>query len=585
MFIDYENKCLKVFSEEEEDLMKLVEKSKFKLIRNFDNLTGSYLMPFIAFPILKMTSDTLKYKLNVSPAFKLAYSAFLKRRKELENYKTGKIEKNEFNIEVESFLDALEIKHGFKYFKLQRDSILFGIRGERCCIANDIGTGKTLTVISIIKYLIYKKLVKKAVIFVPASLVKNFHNDYIKFFGNEGVLSIADETKDKRIKKYFSFRENENFQFLITNYEKWLFDNTELQTLSCDCVVVDEFHKMRNFVSAKRSINFFDTISKIWKPRYRYPMSGTPIENRLFDLFPVFKFLDGGSSVGGQSFFEKNFIEYTVKKFWCKGKFGSGKFLKTEVIPSGFKNHEYLKNLIRPMVIRKKRELECGLEYKFIEFDISKKIKEKYEEIIKTNEDNHSLKYHSLRQFLCDVKRMGLEDTDNPKLDALLDIIEQTQSKVVVFSFYKCSIRCIEAFLNNKGYKCLKITGDENNDALEVIEEFKNSDTKILLATDRINFGVNIQCANVIVQYELPLKPSISEQRIGRLYRAGQNSDVLAVSFIVKKTVEEIIYKNFIKKEILIDTMIEQMDQKEENLIGDIKREIAKAINVPDFTE
>jgi len=561
MLIDCLGGRLLVYLEDSENMITFSENSKFKLSQSFDMEKNCYIMPFAALPAIVKTSKVVGYPLTYSEAFKSFYKNFLTKRRMLEDIKKGVMPDSPEVKDILIFLDDVQKTHKFKYYDQQKESIVFGILGRSICIANEIGTGKTLTAVSIIKYLIMNKKVTKCLIFVPASIVKNFYDDYSHFFGNCDILSVSDQTKETRARIYNNFATNNRIRFLITNYEKCLWDIDYLQMLKPEAVIVDEFHKMRNFISAKRSINFFETIEKIWKPVYRIPMSGTPIENRLFDLFPVFKFVDAGFSVGGQKFFESNFVKYEEKCFMAKGK-GGQKYLRREVIAVGFKNEEYLKNLIRPLIIRKKLQLSVGLIKETMTFDMSKKVREKYEEIIFENKEHPSAKYHGIRQFLCDVRRMGLSNSDNPKLEAIKDIIEQTEEKVVIFSFYKCSIRCIEEYLKELKINCLKVTGDETEDPLDVVQRFKDSkDIQVLLATDKINYGHNIQCAKIVIQYELPLKPSTSQQRVGRLYRSGQTKDILSIDFVVNNSIEERIWEMFKEKEKVIK-IIENLDKK-----------------------
>jgi SNF2 family DNA or RNA helicase len=129
----------------------------------------------------------------------------------------------------------------------------------------------------------------------------------------------------------------------------------------------------------------------------------------------------------------------------------------------------------------------------------------------------------------------------------------------------------------------MKITGDDKLDPVEVVNQFAASDTKVLLATDKIQFGVNIQCAKVVINYELPLKPSTSQQRIGRSYRTGQTKDVLAISLVTKDSVEEIIYEQFKTKEHVITTMVENLDtigHVDDEFISDVSSKLKKHLGI-----
>jgi SNF2 family DNA or RNA helicase len=170
-----------------------------------------------------------------------------------------------------------------------------------------------------------------------------------------------------------------------------------------------------------------------------------------------------------------------------------------------------------------------------------------------------------------------LKTEDNPKLEELKSLLEQTDDdvKVLIFSFYKCSISAISEFLKENKYKYLSIQGDDGQDAFEVIKAFKEGDYKCLCSTDVVNFGHNVQAASMVINFEQPLKPSTHQQRVGRCYRTGQQRDVHAYTFVTNNTVEEVINGHYEAKKHIITEMIEKMDQKG---LEDYQKELNKKI-------
>jgi non-specific serine/threonine protein kinase len=549
MILDYANDQIILQEEKNENFLKIQDNSDFVFCHRLRR--GKYHVPFVSLPILIKTLKKIKYPIRPTQALKDHLEAFKKYRQMLQDIKDGKTNNPEVQ-KIYHFCEQMEKEYGFKLYDLQKETIAFGVLGQTDIIANEIGTGKTLCAIMIGMYLKSIKKIDRCLILLPASLVGNFKDDYEKFFGKAGLMTISTQTKAKREQLYRDFKVSKSTTFLLTNFEKCLYDYNFLKSIKFDMVVVDEFHVMKNFISAQRSINFFEMLEKYWIPKYRIPMSGTPIENRLFDLFPIMKFLDGGKILGGQKFFETNFIEYKEFFFKVKG------VLFREEKPVDFKNHDFLKNLIRPITIRKKLNLPVALYKKIIKIEPSKEILDKISEL-KMLADSPAKRYHAIRQFLCDTNREGIDD--NPKLAELENIFMQTSEKILIFSFYKCSIRKIAEFLESKGYRGLTCSGDDKKDPFEVVKEFKtNPDLKFLVTTDKINYGHNIQCAKIVIEWELPLKPTVSKQRFGRAYRSGQDQNVLAFSFVTMKTVEETIYKQYMQKCILIEEVIETLD-------------------------
>jgi len=575
MLIDYNSKNNQLILTEEsgESFITLQNCCGFKLCPKLRN--DSYQVPFIALPIVLKAINSLKYAALISQELKDYYAAYNNWRKYLSDLKDRNYKKDDEKIwKILAFVKELESEINtrfqafynkkFNFYSNQIETIVYAIIGQRIVIGNDIGTGKTLTSLVVAKYLIKYENVKKILIMLPASLVKNFYNDYLKFFKDTEMLMVCTETKAKRSKLYELFRINDNFKFLITNYEKCNFDEEDLRKLSFDCIIVDEFHRMKNFISAKRSINFFDMIQNKWKPKYRYPMSGTPIENKLFDLYPVFKLLDDGKVLGGQKFFDNNFVEYTEKTYplYIYGK-NKAPLIKTQLVATGFKNYKFIQNLIKPYIIKKKLDLPVDCYRQDIEIEPSSKFLDHYH-WVKQQFSNNSAKYIGVRQFLCDTTRHNWED--NPKYEELENIITQTSSKVIIFSFFKCSIGAIGNYLNKLGYKYVTCMGGDEQDPFDVVKKFENDpNIKCLITTDKINFGHNIQCAKIVIEWEKPIKPTITMQRIGRAYRTGQTEDVHVYSFVVKKTIEDIIQQQWVIKKEVIDKIIETMGTNSTN--------------------
>jgi len=562
MLLDYNNKQVVLIEERGESFIDIQDNCHFNLCVRLRG--GNYEVPYISLPILIKTLKSIDYTINKTQKLIDYHNNLKAERKLLESLKLGNdvFMENAECKEIITYLKEQEniIKKNCKKFKgffgNQVDTIIFGIIGKRIVIGNDIGTGKTLTSIMIAKFLMERRGAKKTLILLPASLAKNFYNDYQTYFKDGRMMLISSEAKKKRPDLYKTFKTTPRIKFLITNYEKCLFDYEDLKTLKPDVLIVDEFHKMKNFKDAKRSANFFRMVSKFWRPEYRYPMSGTPIENRMFDLYPVFKLLDDGKILGGEKFFDINFIEYdeiTFRVYHSKHNYS----VVTKQVPVGFKHHNFVKKLISPFVIRKKLDLPAGIYKKNVMITPSKPLLEAMRRHT-LEEGNASAKYYAQRQFLCDTMRGDY--ADNPKFDELENIITQTRSKIVIFSFFKCSIYAIEKWLTERGYGCVTCQGGDGKDAFDAVRDFVDDDTKkCLVTTDKINFGHNIQEAQIVIEWEKPINPTTTMQRAGRCYRAGQTKDVHVFSFIVKKTVEENIFEAVNRKEDIINKIIEPL--------------------------
>ncbi len=145
-------------------------------------------------------------------------------------------------------------------------------------------------------------------------------------------------------------------------------------------------------------------------------------------------------------------------------------------------------------------------------------------------------------------KRM-LPRTDT-KLAALLRMLKQ-QDKVVVFSYFKRSLRYMEQALQAAGIGCVRIDGDvpanphdpENDERLQRILRFRDdAGVRVLLSSEVGSEGLDFQFCHVVVNWDLPWNPMVVEQRIGRLDRLGQRAEkILIFSFSCPGTIEDVI--------------------------------------------
>jgi ATP-dependent helicase HepA len=136
------------------------------------------------------------------------------------------------------------------------------------------------------------------------------------------------------------------------------------------------------------------------------------------------------------------------------------------------------------------------------------------------------------------------------KLASLLTMLRE-QDKVVVFSYFKRSLRYMERALNAAGIGCVRIDGDvaasphdpDNDERLQRIRRFRDDPgVRVLLSSEVGSEGLDFQFCNVVVNWDLPWNPMVVEQRIGRLDRLGQRAEkILIFSFSCPGTIEDLI--------------------------------------------
>ncbi len=163
------------------------------------------------------------------------------------------------------------------------------------------------------------------------------------------------------------------------------------------------------------------------------------------------------------------------------------------------------------------------------------------------------------------------------KIEILLDVLdkvkyEQNSPKIIIFTEFVATQKHLEDFLIFKGYKVSLINGSMDVEMRNFqLKEFKK-ESDILISTDAGGEGLNLQFANVVINYDLPWNPMKIEQRIGRVDRIGQDQDVYVYNFIIAETIENRVRTVLEEKLsiILAETGIDKLADVLDSEIADI---------------
>lgn len=315
-------------------------------------------------------------------------------------------------------------------------------------------------------------------------------------------------------------------------------------------IILDEAHKIS---SPKAKIT--KAIYRL-KTIHKFALSGSPLLNRPNDIWTIISWIDQNALGSYWGFINR----YCVKNYW--GSIAS------------YKNLPELKSRIQPLMIRRLRsEVLPQLPEKIetdIVFELTTKEQQLYDKIRKEllfeieqrliNKvdnpvmiQNSVVKLIRLRQ-LCNSSRLlgeGVDpDINSSKLEALKEILESLNSeKIVIFSEFSQMCDILEAELS--AYQPLKITGDVPGGQRDIIlSRFKtDSRYRILISSSAGQYGLNLPEANVLIHYDLPFSIAKILQRVGRVYRLGQQKTTLIYTLLAKGTVDFHVRKLLKKKQ------------------------------------
>ena len=441
-------------------------------------------------------------------------------------------------------------------FDYQREGILFSLFKPGAIIADEMGLGKTLQAITtaVLKKDIFG--LKRTLVICPASLKFQWKKE-IERFTDETALVVEGGRKERQE----IYRTADDF-FLVANYEAVMRDITTLINYSPDMIILDEAQRIKNYTT-KTSY----AVKAIPK-RHSLVITGTPIENRLGDLYSIMNFVDP-EILAPLWEFSMNHCYFDKSK---------------KNLITGYYNLQALKERLSPWIIRREKkevmdqlpdlqevvvpinlhpqqqEIHAGLAQSLMPL-----IMKKHKTVFDMQRIQQIL---ASMRMVCDSTFLIDKETNiSPKLDELQEIlleklnIHAPGKKVIIFSEWKTMLRLIEKMLKANGIGSATLTGDvpvKNRGKL--IEGFeKNPDCKILLASEAGSTGLNLQFADTVINFELPWNPAKKNQRIGRVFRIGQKSSkITAINLVARNSIEQRIMDGIVLKESLFDAVLNE---------------------------
>lgn len=207
---------------------------------------------------------------------------------------------------------------------------------------------------------------------------------------------------------------------------------------------------------------------------------------------------------------------------------------------------------------------------------IESDLEQNLDEALETISLNINQELTELKEILEVAKQAEFQYID-AKIEKLIDILDTLHSKdkeckVILFTEFVSTQDYLNEFLKSRGYTISLLNGSMSIDERNmVLKDFKTK-SNILISTDAGGEGLNLQFANVVINYDLPWNPMKIEQRIGRVDRIGQKQDVSIFNFIISDTVENRV-KTVLEDKlsvILSETGIDKMSDVLDNEIAEI---------------
>ena len=451
-----------------------------------------------------------------------------------------------------------EVESCFKgtLYPWQKVGVAWLLQRRKSILADFLGSGKTCQILTVIQYLKSIGQISNGLIICPASLKLQWQSEAHKFtnlkpividesnkevrcplydghlfekkhklcascYKKEECLSIKHLKYADRRAYYLTQYPNEIF---IINYHILRIDNLLFTSKEWGIIAADEVPMVKSSNQTTRCFNKL-------RCEYFIGASATVIENKPQDIFNVCKKVDI-DILGNKKDFERTHI--------VRG----GMYNQV----TEYRKIDLLKDKLKYVLIRRSvsevKHLLPPITYENVLLELHPKQKQVYNEIYTKAQEfaaqfgpQELLKTVVILREACDSAALVSSECDeSSKLAFLQDFVSNTEQQVLIFTEWVRMAKLIKAVIPNSQIIC----GD--NTALQrqtLIDQFRNKQFRILIATDCLKEGVNLQFCSCLINFELPWNPAKCKQRIGRLYRLGQVNPVFIYNLFTEGTIEQ----------------------------------------------
>lgn len=484
------------------------------------------------------------------------------------------------------FSDYPDFGMKLKLHPYQVQGVYYMYAARRCILADATGLGKTAQCLGLMKLLESQRIEdNRWIIVAPPTTILQWHGEFDKFTDfPEPVLGIFG--RRDRINNYMIGIPHT----MIISYQVLIRDYEVLSELGVTNWIFDDAHFFRHHSTKTARI-----VKLLTKNANRVILStATPMQKNPKDLHSLLEAIGVGGLFGSEIGFENHYCVLRPVSYWARGGF---KRYKKEFVRA--RNLDELKNKVSPFMIQRTFE-ECG---KFLPELIVKPVwlgmtelqsqlqVQLHKKLLEAWDKNEWVKirnigFHAQRQLCAGTKTLGLETDESTKLDAVEQFIDDKLGegeKVLVYSFYKKTVAALAARFTKKGRTDFEIiTGDITDKAKReyIRKRFMNDPgCRILIGTDAIKVGLNLQSARYLIMIDLILNAQEVTQLIGRIRRLGsKNKNVVLYLLLIKDTIEERLFKKLKYEAALFDAVL----GKNTNIFPDLSAlELAALMGLP----
>ena len=424
-------------------------------------------------------------------------------------------------------------------------------------LADDMGLGKTLQVISLLtaeqqEMQAGEKELRRSLIVCPASLVYNWQKEITRFAPQLKTVIVAGSVPDRAS----IIRHSKEGEILITSYDLLKRDAEVYQKFVFAIQVIDEAQYIKN-----PSTQAAKGVKKI-TAAFKLALTGTPIENRLSELWSIFDYLMPGFLYTYQKFREE--IELPI------------------AVNQDANKMERLQRMIRPFILRRlKGDVLKDLPEKIEEnvfarlageqmqlYDayatrMKEMLSQQNEKEFKKGRMQILSELTKLRQ-LCGDPGLLLEDYhgESAKTDMCMELIVNAVGaghEILLFSQFTSMLDRLTERLKKEGIDYYLLTGSVNKEKrMQMVESFNNDDVPVFCISLKAGgTGLNLTSADIVIHYDPWWNVAVQNQATDRAHRIGQKHVVTVYKLVAEGTIEEKIIDIQERKKKLAEQVLE----------------------------
>lgn len=441
-------------------------------------------------------------------------------------------------------------------FPYQREGMLHLAFTERALLADEMGLGKTIQAIAASALLHRLGQARRVLVVTPASLKAEWEEQIQRF--TPLPCQAVNGPRAQRLAAY----DRAPFFSLVT-YEQVRSDLTELNArLRPDVVILDEAQRIKTWRSATAQ-----AIKRL-RSRYAFVLTGTPLENRIDELYSIVEFLDP-SLLGPLFRFNREYYRFDER-----GR------------PIAYQNLEKLRETLRPVLLRRRKaDVENELpsrhdrqrmvalsesqrrHYSHHEREAAALLALSQRRALLPREQERLMRELAMMRMACDSSYLLSGDAEDrgdcPKLvelDAVLTAaLGEEGVKVVIFSEWLRMLDLVRELLERRRIGFALHTGALRPAArrAELLRFRDDPACRVLVSSESGGVGLNLQMASVVINCDLPWSPARYEQRVARVWRKHQLRPVTVVNLIAENTLEHRMLGTMAVKQGLADGVLD----------------------------